>query len=193
MLTSTFSAETDTRVQSPTQPQPQRENAGEQMIARGYRGVELGMHIDKVREVLKKDRLLEIDIRTDFGDMDEEPYHMIRARNVPYINSIYYQFGTTESVKKQLFAIIIHFNKEYNDFHYLMNKMKKKYGEPSLLTPTTANWENNKTKIILNSPSTVKYIDIELYRTMQREYTYMRHRYFPPTDEPANNELTDDL
>ena len=79
-------------------------------LSSGYRGVMLGMDLSKAREVLKKDRLLEIDVRSDFGDLDEEPYHVLKARNVPYIKSIYYQFGTTRSVKRKLFAIIIHFN-----------------------------------------------------------------------------------
>ncbi len=162
-------------------------------LTRGYRGIKLGMKLDNVRKILKKDRLLEIDIRTDFGDLDEEPYHILKARNVPYITSVYYQFGTTKSIKQQLFAIIIHFNKEYNDFFRLFEKMKKKYGKPNMFTPNMATWHNKTTKIILNSPATVKYIDIQLYRTMQREYSYMRHRYFPPTDEAANKELTDDL
>lgn len=162
-------------------------------LSTGYRGVLLGMSLKKVREILKKDRLLEIDIRTDFGDLDEEPYHVLRARNVPYIKSVYYQFGTTQSVKRKLFAIIIHFNKRYNSFHMLYNKMKKKYGEAKLLTPRMAIWENTKVKIMINSPSTVKFIDLKLYKLMQREYTYLRHRYFPPTDEAANRELTDGL
>lgn len=179
-----------------------RENTGQnanaatqnnRVLARGYRGVELSMQMDKVSEILRRDRLLEVDIRTDFGDLDEEPYHVIKARNVPYITSVYYQFGTTQSVKKQLFAIVIHFNSRYNDFHSILNKMKKKYRDPELLTPNTAVWSDGKTKIIVNAPSTVKYIDINLYRIMQREYAYMRHRYFPPTDEAANNELTNDL
>jgi len=250
-----------TSTQSAPQNQPSGQTApGTQsrILAQGYRGVSLGMNIDQVREVIKKDRLLEIDIRTDFDDLDEEPYHVLRARNIPYIDSVYYQFGTTESVKRKLFAIIIHFNKNYNDFMKLYFKMKNRYDNvlpfkiettrfendlikripdeerkkfvqnlyskdntgniyilkenlPDsdrvklrkvlsaigwqwiLLTPNMASWEDGETKIILNSPSTVKYINIPLYRSMQREYLYMRHRYFPPTDETANNELTDDL
>jgi hypothetical protein len=167
--------------------------ASARRLSDGYRGVILGMDLSKAREILKKDRLLEIDVRSDFGDLDEEPYHVLKARNVPYIKSIYYQFGTTASVKRKLFAIIIHFNHRYNDFYRLLNKMKKKYGEPDLHTPTSASWYNSKIKIILNSPSTVKYIEIELYRKMQSEYSYMRHRYFPQTDDAASTELTNDL
>ncbi len=174
------------------QNKPKKQETGPK-LSRGYRGVTLAMKINKVREILKKDRLLEIDIKTDFGDLDEEPYHILKARNVPYIKSVYYQFGTTKSIKQQLFAIIIHFNDKYNDFYSLFKKMRKKYGEPSLFNPNMATWQNKTTKIILNSPATIKYIDINLYRTMQREYAYMRHRYFPPTDEAANKELTDDL
>ena len=56
--------------------------------------------------------------------------------------------------------------------------MKKKYGEPDLHTPNSANWAGGNIKIILNAPSTVKYIQVELYRKMQREYSYMRPQVF---------------
>lgn len=139
-------------------------------ISGEYKKVSLGMVREDVLQVLQNDPDLEMDMDSDFGDFDEEQKYILKAKRIPFINYIYYQFtkgipGETnnqgnnqnpspdsndnsgqsdnQEVKDKqwiLYAIIIKFNPKYNNFVTLYDKILSKYGEADERTAKYAVW-----------------------------------------------------
>ncbi|MDH4128142.1 MAG: hypothetical protein OEV44_05275 [Spirochaetota bacterium] len=159
-------------------------------ISGKYKTVMIGMTREEVLDNLKKDVDLEVDVETDYGDFDEEQRYLVKAKRLPFIEKIYYQFTKmkVKTIKDDhdknekwiLYAIIIHFNPKYNNFNSLYERILSKYGEPDARTSIYALWKPSnrqlyptkdgreiQIKLILNHPGTIKIIDETTY---QRKY-----------------------
>lgn len=169
-------------------PQADKSKKG---ISGEYKKVALGMQREEVLKTLQNDPDLEIDMDSDFGDFDEEQKYIVKAKRVPFINYIYYQFtkdisganGVGQNADKDapkewiLYAIIIKFNPKYNNYVTLYDKILSKYGEADERTAKYAVWSPSdrelfkakdgreiKVRLILNHPSTIKIIDDTVYQ-----------------------------
>ncbi len=70
-----------------------------------------------------------------------------------------------------LYIITLFLNRERLDYFTLYRTLEGKYGSPEALTPERALWENEETRITLERPLTVKYLDIPRFQARIEEGT----------------------
>jgi hypothetical protein len=60
-------------------------------------------------------------------------------------------------------------NTELIDHYSVFTSLVSKYGQPESLSPAEAVWENGDTRIIIERPLTVKYIDKQVFDAILAE------------------------
>ena len=58
-------------------------------------------------------------------------------------------------------------NRSRIDYYSVFTTLKEKYGEPDTITPQAATWKNNEITMSLEKPLTLKYIDNEVFKSLQ--------------------------
>lgn len=66
-------------------------------------------------------------------------------------------FHFDESV---LYIVTLFLNRERLDYFTIYRTLEQKYGAPDGLTPERAVWQNEQTRMSLERPLTVKYVDL---------------------------------
>lgn len=132
-------------------------------LQRKFRDVTLLEDFDVVMQKLKQDPLIMVSRDSDFGDFDEEEKNLIKGKIPPYLRHIYYQF-----FRKKLFVISLFWSPKHFSHLELYRKLQKKYGKPLVFTSHTIVWEDENTKIILDSLPSIKYIDKKTFDEVKK-------------------------
>ncbi|MDH5680023.1 MAG: hypothetical protein OEZ36_00430 [Spirochaetota bacterium] len=181
-------------------------------IAGKYKSITLGMTREEVLDSLKKDVDLEMDVRTDYGEFDEEQKYIVKARRLPFIRQIFYQFyeekpaktngGNNNKSTWKLYAIIIHFNLKHNSYNTLYNRILSKYGEADIRTARFSVWSPKgrekyqggmPVRLILNKPATIKIIDDKIFRQKQLERYRLSNKSVTSYQRELNDRLLSDF
>lgn len=156
-------------------------------VIRKFGNISLGMDRQEVLENM--DAFFEVDYSSSFGDLDRHNKHVLKARSVPEIPHIYYQFYNTalnetnyfsqdpqlyQNQNYILYEILVNFDPEYLNFHRVYYSLVQKYGPADIMRPLYAEWEpveEQNVRIILlqeseetNAYVTVKYIHEQLFQ-----------------------------
>ncbi len=125
-----------------------------QEFAEGYKEIKLGMNIETVRGLISsmndflpiRDEILQIRIEPD--------KQILTTQGLNFVNKGYFHFHDDS-----LYQILIKFNSTKIGYYNLLKNLTEKYGKPIALTPKKASWENEKIRITIEKPSTIKYTD----------------------------------
>lgn len=129
----------------------------------GFRGIELGMHIDKVKELLVDDPYFDYRGDPDVSFLPESQNSLIECRGNAFIERAYFQFN-----EEKLFIIIIALNQEKLDYYTLFTTLTGKYGNSTSLDPTEAVWIFSYVRMSLEKPLTIKYIDRIVFEELKK-------------------------
>ena len=72
----------------------------------------------------------------------------------------YMERGAFHFDEGTLYIITLFLNRDRLDYFTLYRTLEEKYGAPEALTPERAIWEDEGTRMTLERPLTVKYLDI---------------------------------
>lgn len=70
--------------------------------------------------------------------------------------------------KDRLFSIEILLNSDRMDYFRLFDTLFRKYGKPQTMNPKTAVWKSKETRLSLEFPLTLKYIDRKVFQEITR-------------------------
>ena len=137
-------------------------------IPNGFKDLKLGMSVDEAKDALIKD--------TDFGYHGERDVSLLPGENrvlietdserglgSNFLTRCWFQFS-----KDSLYIITINLNRERIDYYSVFTTLKDKYGEPDNITPQMATWKNDAVTMTLEKPLTLKYIDNEVFKSLQK-------------------------
>jgi hypothetical protein len=130
---------------------------------RGFRGIELGMHIDKVKKLLLDDPYFNYRGDPDVSFLPESQNSLIECRGNAFIERAYFQFN-----EEKLFTIIIELNQEKLDYYTMFTTLTGKYGNSTSLDPTEAVWIFSDVRMSLEKPLTIKYIDRIVFEELKK-------------------------
>ncbi len=119
-----------------------------------FHEIALGMSFEQVKEVLQQD--------SSFLYRGERDVSLLNNKNRSLIESEGYHFvkrGSFQFYNERLYTIIVQMNKENIDYYSIYSSLTEKYGEPILVDQKRAVWENDRVRLILERPLTIKYID----------------------------------
>ncbi len=134
-----------------------------QDLPRGFAGIDLGTSSEQVKE-----DLLQNPYFLYRGDPDVS---LIPRERTPFIDSAgagFVRRGMFQFHDDGLYTIILNLNENIIDFYTMYTTMTERYGEPLRLDPSHVVWEDAFTRISLERPLTVKYLDIESFESLRQ-------------------------
>ncbi len=132
--------------------------------AGSFGGVELGMDRDTVIEALKKNHLFAYRGPEDVSLLPSPNQSLIEVSGLSYVKRGYFQF-----LEGRLWTIIIVLDPTKIDHYSIYTTLVGKYGEPVLLDPKEARWEDESVRMALERPLTLRYMDMKVYQKLRDE------------------------
>jgi hypothetical protein len=86
---------------------------------------------------------------------------MVETTGLSFIRRAFFQLR-----EEAVFIMAFTMDSRRIDHYSIFTSLVKKYGEPVSLNPREAVWENEETRISLERPLTVKYIDMITFKAI---------------------------
>jgi hypothetical protein len=126
--------------------------------SRAFRGVELGMDRDAAIAALKKDPIFAYRGPEDISLLPSPNQSLIEVAGVSFVKRGYFQF-----FEGKLWVMILELNPDKVDHYSVYTSLVNKYGEPALIDPKEARWEDKASRMALERPLTLRYMDMDVY------------------------------
>ena len=127
-------------------------------IPREYRNIRLGMPPDEVKNLLSEDPWFAYRGEADVSLLERPRSSLIDAGGSLFINRGLFQFE-----EDALSAIMLELNPETVDWFTIYTTLEERYGTPVEMNPSKAWWEDGSTRLALERPLTVKYLDLAVF------------------------------
>jgi hypothetical protein len=134
--------------------------------ATSFGGVELGMDRDAVIEALKKNALFAYRGPEDVSLLPSPNQSLIEVSGLSYVKRGYFQF-----YDGKLWTMILVLDPAKIDHYSIYTTLVAKYGEPKLLDPKEARWEGPSTRMALERPLSLRYMDMAVYSKLSEKST----------------------
>lgn len=125
----------------------------------GYREFRLGSSMAQVKEILARDPWFLWRGEPEVTLQSEPNRNLIDVDGSSFIRRGYFQFD-----KDRLFVVTLEINPRLIDYYTLFSEFRARFGEPVGMDPKRAWWESDGTRLILEKPLTVKYLDRTIFR-----------------------------
>lgn len=119
-----------------------------------FHDIELGMSLENVKETLEKDESFIYRGEKDISLLGNKNRSLIESEGSHFVRRGLFQF-----YNERLYTIIVQMNPENIDYYSIYSSLVEKYGEPGLVDQKKALWENDRVRLVLERPLTIKYID----------------------------------
>jgi len=137
---------------------------GSEELPRSFRNLRLGMNLEELKEALKNDELFEFRGDRDVSFLPAKEENLVETTGLSFIRRAFFQLR-----EKAVFIMAFTLDSRRIDHYSVFTSLVKKYGEPVSLNPREAVWENDETRISLERPLTVKYIDMAVFKAIINE------------------------
>jgi len=133
-------------------------------VPRGFRGIELGMELDQVKEKLAADALFDYRGEPDVSLLPTQQQTLIEVTGSSFIRRAFFQFH-----ERKLYVLILVLDQRRLDYFTLYTTLTGKHGDCTRLDPTEAIWEFPGVRLSLERPLSVKYIDTAVFAALQEQ------------------------
>lgn len=156
-------SESENQIASPTKTSEQQDKTA---LPAEYRSIKLGMGIDAVKDALKQDSVFGYRGERDVSLLPTENRSLIESAGSYFISRSWFQF-----YKDNLYTMIFKLNTDTVDYYSVYSKFCEKYGEPASINPQRAVWEDEHTRVVIERPLIVKYIDLTVFNELISQST----------------------
>lgn len=132
--------------------QEETEQDGE--LPRQFRQLSLGMGLDDLKTALLGDDYFNFRGDRDVSFLPIREESLVETTGSSFIRRAFFQLRDG-----QVFIMSFSLNTAIIDHYSVFTQFTERYGHPSYLDPRMAMWENEETRITIERPLTVKYID----------------------------------
>jgi hypothetical protein len=129
---------------------------------RSFRGIALGMGRDAVIEVLKVDPYFAYRGPEDVSLLPSPNQSLVEATGLSFVKRAFFQF-----IDGKLWVMILDLNPAMIDHYSIYTSLTDKYGEPASIDPKEARWEDESTRMSLERPLTLRYMDMTAYSKLR--------------------------
>jgi len=126
----------------------------ENTLPRQFRQFVLGMDLDNLKENLLADAMFNFRGDRDVSFLPAREQSLVETTGSSFIKRAFFQLRDSE-----VFIMAFTLNTEIIDHYSIFTQFTQRYGEPTFLDPAAAIWETDETRISIERPLTVKYID----------------------------------
>ena len=124
----------------------------------GFRSIFLGMGIEAVKTELRLDTIFGYRGERDFSLLPTLNRSNIETEGSYFISRAWFQF-----YEDKLYTLSLKLNTDSVDYYSIYSHFVQKYGEPIDINPQRAIWENARTRITIERPLTITYIDMDTF------------------------------
>jgi hypothetical protein len=132
-------------------------------LRRGFREIVLGVPFQRAQDLIQGDPAFQYRGEPDVSLRLSDGGTVIDTRGRVYMERGIFQFH-----EDQLFSIALYLDRSRLDYFQLYEQFRERYGEPMDLDPQRALWEDQATRIELERPLTVRYLDLETFHLRRR-------------------------
>lgn len=139
--------------------------AGEQAkpaVPREFRGISLGMSMEEVQAALRADGLYFYRGEPDVSLLPRPNESIIEVSGLSYVRRAFFQF-----YEGRLFVMIYAINESRMDHYSVFTTLSSRYGKPVMLSPAESVWDDGLTRLSVERPLAVKYIDLETFNALK--------------------------
>jgi len=133
-------------------------------LPRQFRQLALGMSLEDLKGNLIKDGLFNFRGDRDVSFLPVREQSLVETTGSSFIKRAFFQLRDGE-----VFIMAFTLNTEIIDHYSVFTQFVEKYGEPASLSPRAAIWETDETRIAIERPLTVKYIDKTVFDDIVNE------------------------
>ena len=137
-----------------SQDAPESTRTEKAALPRSYRAMRLGMSLEELKQALLADDLFHFRGDRDVSILPLQEQTLIETTGISFIRRAFFQLEDGK-----LFIMSFTLDPNLVDHYSVFTTFVNKYGEPASLDPKQAVWINNETRISIERPLTVKYID----------------------------------
>lgn len=130
----------------------------------GFSTVKLGMDMETAKETLEKDSYFLYRGDPDVSLLPQPDTSIIECKGFLFIDKASFQF-----YGDSLYIIILRLNPEELDYFSMYTALTEKYGPPISLDPEQIIWTDEKVRLSLERPLTMKYIDWQVFSGLRDE------------------------
>lgn len=132
------------------------------VVPRSFRGIELGMTMDDVKNILTLDGVFSYRGDPDVSLLPRPDESLIEVSGLSYIRRAFFQF-----YEGKLFVMIFVLNEKEMDHYSVFTSLSTKYGKPDSLSPSESVWADGSTRLSVERPLAVKYIDLAVFDALK--------------------------
>ncbi len=127
----------------------------ETSLSRSFRALSLGMAYEALMDALSADDLFNFRGERDVSLLPHRDQTLIEARGSSFVRRAWFQLQSGT-----LFIMAYSLSPDHLDHYSVFTRLVERYGEPKNLNPRLAVWEDGETRISLERPLTVKFLDL---------------------------------
>ncbi|MFP4509647.1 MAG: hypothetical protein ACLFNQ_05910 [Spirochaetaceae bacterium] len=131
-------------------------------LPRGFGDIEFGYSREEVGTLLSQDPNFNYRGDPDVQFLPLREQVVIDTAGFDFIRRGYFQFHDN-----MLYSIILSLNGQEIDYFSVYERLSEQHGEPVALDPRRAVWEDETTRLTLERPLEVKYLDMVVFRELQ--------------------------
>jgi hypothetical protein len=146
------------------QAQETPEQTDQTVLPRKFRQLSLGMNLDDLKEALIKDDYFNFKGDRDVSFLPVREQSLVETTGSSFIKRAFFQLRDGS-----VFIMAFTLNTEIIDHYNVFNQFTDRYLEPTYLDPKTSVWETDETRISIERPLTVKYIDKTVFNDIINE------------------------
>ena len=158
-----------TPINTDTEP---AENTEKAALPRQFRELALGMGLDELKNALSKDTYFNFRGDRDVSLLPSGEQSLVETTGSLFIRRAFFQFRDSE-----LFIMAFTMDTNQMDHYSVFSAFVNKYGQPGYLDPKESVWENEDTRIAIERPLTVKYIDKRVFNDIISESAVIESGY----------------
>jgi hypothetical protein len=150
-----FAQEREVTIPPPPRPAPV-ENPDP--LPRSFRQLNLGMSLDELKEALAADGLFAFRGDRDVSFLPVKEENLVETTGLSFVRRAFFQLRDG-----RVFIMAFSLDPDMVDHYSVFTTLREKYGDPGSLDPRQAVWENSQTRVSIERPLTVKYIDMDVF------------------------------
>jgi hypothetical protein len=137
---------------------PEAVNTEENSLPRAFRKLSLGMSLDELKTALAADGLFTFRGDRDVSFLPVKEENLVETTGLSFIRRAFFQFRDG-----MVFIMAFSLDPVKIDHYTVFTTLRAKYGDPNELSPSEAVWTNGETRVSVERPLMVKYIDLQVF------------------------------
>ena len=146
---------------------------------RQFRGLSLGLGLDDLRTALVRDDLFHFRGERDVSFLPIREQTLVETTGPSFIRRAHFQLS-----QEVVYIMSFTLDTRLIDHYSVFTSFIRRYGEPVSLNPSEAVWESEDTRVSIERPLTIKYIDRTIFdrlvqdsRDLQNRQLFLREEF----------------